>query len=108
MIRTQSVTMIQVCPESQDRKEGKLRLGGTGCGIISPSQSSSGEPFNAAGGGVFGMLWDGTGIRMCKSPFLFILSSVSLLTHSMPQSPRIGWVRSESQEGALMRVRADE
>ena len=46
--------------------DGELIPGGTGCGIISPSQSSFGEPFNAAGGGVFGMLWDGTGIRMCE------------------------------------------
>ena len=46
--------------------DGELIPGGTGCGIISPSQSSFGEPLNAAGGGVFGMLWDGTGIRMCE------------------------------------------
>jgi len=64
--------------------------GGTGCGIVSPSQSSFGEPFNAAGGGVFGMLWDGTGIRMCKFPLLLLLQFTFLLTHFMPQSPMGG------------------
>jgi hypothetical protein len=60
--------MIQVCFFLlRGALDKKLRSGGTGCGIVSPSDSSFGEPFNAAGGGVFGMLWDGTGIRMCKS-----------------------------------------
>lgn len=71
--------------ETSRAKKVKKRIkelipGGTGCGIVSPSQSSFGEPFNAAGGGVFGMLWDGTGIRMCESsPSLTLLSSLFFL-----------------------------
>ncbi|WRT63407.1 uncharacterized protein IL334_000312 [Kwoniella shivajii] len=38
--------------------------GGSGCTIVSSSDSSFGMPFNAAGGGVFAMLWTGDGIRM--------------------------------------------
>ncbi|WWD22847.1 hypothetical protein CI109_107341 [Kwoniella shandongensis] len=38
--------------------------GGSGCSILSTSQSSFGMPFNEAGGGVFAMQWDGSGIRM--------------------------------------------
>ncbi|ODN83771.1 hypothetical protein L198_07667 [Cryptococcus wingfieldii CBS 7118] len=39
-------------------------VGGSGCSIISNSDSSFGMPFNEAGGGVFAMLWDNDGIRM--------------------------------------------
>ena len=99
MVRIQSVTMIQVCPDSQDRKEGKLRLGGTGCGIVSPSQSSFGEPFNAAGGGVFGMLWDGTGIRMCKSTFLNCYSNSLLVLEVWDGEKREA--RSDSERESL-------
>ncbi|KAK8844602.1 hypothetical protein IAR55_006449 [Kwoniella newhampshirensis] len=38
--------------------------GGSGCSILSTSQSSYGMPFNQAGGGVFAMQWDGGGIKM--------------------------------------------
>ncbi|WVQ93960.1 hypothetical protein IAU59_001038 [Kwoniella sp. CBS 9459] len=38
--------------------------GGSGCTIVSPSNSSFGELFNSAGGGVFALLWTGDGIRM--------------------------------------------
>lgn len=41
--------------------------GGSGCSIISASNSSYGMPFNSAGGGVFAMKWDTDGIRMCES-----------------------------------------
>ncbi|KAL1409668.1 hypothetical protein Q8F55_003664 [Vanrija albida] len=43
---------------------------GVGCSIVSDSDASYGHNFNAAGGGVFAMLWDGSGIRMCtwRSP----------------------------------------
>lgn len=40
--------------------------GGSGCSIVSSSQSSFGMPFNEAGGGVFAMLWNQDGIRMCE------------------------------------------
>jgi hypothetical protein len=80
------VTTIQVSPLNPFRVEGgnglKLMPGGTGCGIVSPSDTSFGEPFNAAGGGVFGMLWDGTGIRMCKSAFVILFHLIPLLTTS--------------------------
>ncbi|OWZ79018.1 hypothetical protein C366_02524 [Cryptococcus neoformans Tu401-1] len=38
--------------------------GGSGCSIISASNSSYGMSFNLAGGGVFAMKWDTDGIRM--------------------------------------------
>ncbi|WVQ85198.1 hypothetical protein IAT38_007363 [Cryptococcus sp. DSM 104549] len=38
--------------------------GGSGCSIISDSDTSYGMNFNAAGGGVFAMLWNDQGIRM--------------------------------------------
>ena len=41
--------------------------GAAGCAVISASNASYGEPFNAAGGGVFAMLWDHEGLRFCKS-----------------------------------------
>lgn len=34
--------------------------------MISPSSRSFGEPFNAAEGGVFAMLWDSAGLHFCK------------------------------------------
>ncbi|KAH8089557.1 concanavalin A-like lectin/glucanase domain-containing protein [Filobasidium floriforme] len=38
--------------------------GKTGCGILSTSNVTYGEPFNLNGGGVFAMIWDERGIRM--------------------------------------------
>lgn len=36
---------------------------GAGCSILSNSMSY-GEAFNAGGGGVFALLWDGSGLKM--------------------------------------------
>ena len=41
--------------------------GGSGCAITSDKQDSYGEFFNLNGGGVFAMLWDDDGIKMCES-----------------------------------------
>ncbi|KAK6904976.1 hypothetical protein I203_105795 [Kwoniella mangroviensis CBS 8507] len=38
--------------------------GGSGCTIGSDSETSFGMPFNEAGGGVFAMLWNDSGVRM--------------------------------------------
>lgn len=71
--------------------------GGTGCGIVSPSENSFGEPFNAAGGGVFGMLWDGTGIRMCKSTFLIFYSNSLLVLKVWDGGKREARIDSERE-----------
>ncbi|KAK1921314.1 concanavalin A-like lectin/glucanase domain-containing protein [Papiliotrema laurentii] len=39
-------------------------LGGSGCSIVSSSNTSYGMRFNELGGGVFAMQWDGAGIKM--------------------------------------------
>ena len=44
--------------------------GGSGCAITSDKQDSYGEFFNLNGGGVFAMLWDDDGIKMCKLHYL--------------------------------------
>lgn len=41
--------------------------GNAGCGITEWSRASYGPSFDAAGGGVFAMKWDDTGIAVCKS-----------------------------------------
>ena len=41
-------------------------LGGSGCSIVSSSNTSYGMRFNELGGGVFAMQWDGAGIKMCE------------------------------------------
>ncbi|KZP32443.1 glycoside hydrolase family 16 protein [Athelia psychrophila] len=46
--------------------------GNQGCGMRSPQGNSFGAPFNANGGGVYAMLWDGAGISI----FFFARGSV--------------------------------
>lgn len=48
-------------------QSSNVPAGGSGCSIISASNSSYGMSFNLAGGGVFAMKWDTDGIRMCQS-----------------------------------------
>jgi hypothetical protein len=43
-----------------------VSAGPSGCAVISGSSASYGEPFNAAGGGAFAMLWDDEGLHFCK------------------------------------------
>ncbi|GAA5857463.1 hypothetical protein JCM8547_009285 [Rhodosporidiobolus lusitaniae] len=45
-----------------------LSTGNVGCGVQDPSTSSFGSAFNAAGGGVFAMVWDEDGIAMYFFP----------------------------------------
>lgn len=46
-----------------------MEAGGSGCAITSDKQDSYGEFFNLNGGGVFAMLWDDDGIKMCMPIF---------------------------------------
>lgn len=40
--------------------------GGAGCSIVSDTNNTFGPSFNDNGGGVYAMLWDGDGVRICK------------------------------------------
>jgi hypothetical protein len=53
--------------------------GGPGCGIVSDSATSFGQPFNELEGGVFATTWDGDGVKICMSSFIFTLQAESLL-----------------------------
>jgi hypothetical protein len=53
--------------------------GGPGCGIVSDSATSFGQPFNELEGGVFATTWDGNGVKICMSSFIFTLQAESLL-----------------------------
>jgi hypothetical protein len=51
-----------------------------GCGIIDPSRASYGPEFNNLGGGVFAMMWDVTGVKVCAHPCPSVSTSNYLLT----------------------------
>lgn len=46
-----------------------------GCAVIDASQSSYGKALNAADGGVFAMLWNDDGIKICASSISLPISS---------------------------------
>lgn len=66
------LAQVRVGPQSCVAGEGLPGIivaivpGAAGCAVISGSNASFGEPFNAAGGGVFAMLWDDQGLHFCK------------------------------------------
>ena len=67
-----------------------LTEGGSGCSIISDSNTSYGMPFDEQGGGAFAMLWDGSGIKICR---LMLLSGL--------WSGIDAWESAEAQKNCL-------
>lgn len=52
-------------PKGQTDCDGNIN-DNAGCGITDWSKVSYGETFDAQGGGIYAMLWDETGIAVCR------------------------------------------
>jgi hypothetical protein len=68
--------------------------GGPGCGIVSDSATSFGQPFNELDGGVFATTWDGDGVKICMSSFIFTLQAESCCYRELEPSTNTRRVRS--------------
>ncbi|KAL7420349.1 hypothetical protein Q5752_005319 [Cryptotrichosporon argae] len=80
--------------------------GGSGCSIVSNSNVTYGANFNAAGGGVFAMLWDGNGIRIWNFARAYVPGDI---TSGSPQpagwgTPVAAWDASTCDPGTFFQA----